>query len=125
LAWSRALRLAARRSTKSICRLIILLHIIIRHNLTFALIQIKLAVDFLLPGAKLPQAFFMLKGTVKLLPVIGKRFFHMLTSGFLFLSVSVKAAERIFNQGNRSPYYQSPFNCWEHFLVFLETRKLH
>src|SRR5437660_12875082 len=26
--------------------------------------------------------------------------------------------KRNFNQGNRSPYYQFPFNCWEHVLVF-------
>ena len=26
--------------------------------------------------------------------------------------------KRAFNGGNRSPYYQSPFNCWEHILVF-------
>ena len=26
--------------------------------------------------------------------------------------------KRNFNQGNRSPYYQFPFNCWEHCLVF-------
>jgi DNA modification methylase len=26
--------------------------------------------------------------------------------------------KRNFNQGNRSPYYQFPFNCWEHTLVF-------
>ena len=26
--------------------------------------------------------------------------------------------KRAFNGGNRSPYYQSPFNCWEHTLVF-------
>jgi DNA modification methylase len=26
--------------------------------------------------------------------------------------------KRNFNQGNRSPYYQYPFNCWEHVLVF-------
>ncbi len=26
--------------------------------------------------------------------------------------------KRNFNQGNRSPYYQAPFNCWEHILVF-------
>ncbi len=26
--------------------------------------------------------------------------------------------KRNFNQGNRSPYYQAPFNCWEHLLVF-------
>lgn len=26
--------------------------------------------------------------------------------------------KRNFNQGNRSPYYQLPFNCWEHVLVF-------
>lgn len=25
---------------------------------------------------------------------------------------------RSFNQGNESPYYQSPLNCWEHILVF-------
>ncbi len=25
---------------------------------------------------------------------------------------------RNFNQGNYSPYYQSPLNCWEHILVF-------
>jgi DNA modification methylase len=25
--------------------------------------------------------------------------------------------KRNFNQGNRSPYYQFPFNCWEHVLV--------
>ena len=30
--------------------------------------------------------------------------------------------KRAFNGGNRSPYYQSPFNCWEHILVF---GKLH
>lgn len=26
--------------------------------------------------------------------------------------------KRNYNQGNRSPYYQLPFNCWEHILVF-------
>jgi len=26
--------------------------------------------------------------------------------------------KRNFNQGNHSPYYQFPFNCWEHILVF-------
>lgn len=26
--------------------------------------------------------------------------------------------KRNFNQGNRSPYYQFPFNCWEHILIF-------
>jgi DNA modification methylase len=26
--------------------------------------------------------------------------------------------KRNFNQGNKSPYYQFPFNCWEHTLVF-------
>jgi DNA modification methylase len=26
--------------------------------------------------------------------------------------------KRNFNQGNRSPYYQFPFNCWEHVLIF-------
>ena len=25
---------------------------------------------------------------------------------------------RNFNQGNQSPYYQAPFNCWEYVLVF-------
>jgi len=26
--------------------------------------------------------------------------------------------KRNYNQGNRSPYYQAPLNCWEHCLVF-------
>jgi DNA modification methylase len=26
--------------------------------------------------------------------------------------------KRNFNQGNHSPYYQAPFNCWEHIFVF-------
>jgi DNA modification methylase len=26
--------------------------------------------------------------------------------------------KRNFNQGNHSPYYQAPFNCWEHVFVF-------
>lgn len=26
--------------------------------------------------------------------------------------------KRNFNQGNHSPYYQAPFNCWEHIYVF-------
>src|SRR5690606_33006292 len=26
--------------------------------------------------------------------------------------------KRGFNGGNFSPYYQSPFNCWEHIIVF-------
>ena len=26
--------------------------------------------------------------------------------------------KRAFNGGNLSPYYQSPFNCWEHIIVF-------
>ncbi|MFM7367916.1 MAG: hypothetical protein ACKO2Z_08975, partial [Sphaerospermopsis kisseleviana] len=25
---------------------------------------------------------------------------------------------RNFNQGNYSPYYQAPLNCWEHILIF-------
>jgi hypothetical protein len=36
---------------KSISRRIILLHIIIRHHLRIALVQVKLAIDFLLPDA--------------------------------------------------------------------------
>ena len=30
--------------------------------------------------------------------------------------------KRNFNQGNQSPYYQAPFNCWEHILVFSKGR---
>ena len=26
--------------------------------------------------------------------------------------------KRNFNQGNLSPYYQTPFNCWEHIFIF-------
>ncbi len=29
--------------------------------------------------------------------------------------------KRNFNQGNCSPYYQLPFNCWEHVLIFRKT----
>lgn len=29
--------------------------------------------------------------------------------------------KRNYNQGNRSPYYQLPFNCWEHVFVFSKT----
>lgn len=28
--------------------------------------------------------------------------------------------KRGFNSGNFSPYYQAPFNCWEHVLIFLK-----
>jgi DNA modification methylase len=28
--------------------------------------------------------------------------------------------KRAFNAGNFSPYYQAPFNCWEHILVFFK-----
>lgn len=38
----------------------------------------------------------MLEGTDKLLPIIGECLFHKFTSGFLFFSIAVKAAERIF-----------------------------
>ena len=31
--------------------------------------------------------------------------------------------KRNFNQGNESPYYQLPFNCWEHCLVFRRPGK--
>jgi len=87
---------------KSSGRLIILLHIIIRYNLRVALIQVKLAVDFLLPGTKLAQAFFMLKGGVKLLFVIGKLLFHAFTSGLFFFGIAVKVADRIFDAGYRT-----------------------
>lgn len=30
--------------------------------------------------------------------------------------------KRGFNAGNFSPYYQSPFNCWEHVLIFRKPR---
>ncbi|MGH7131669.1 MAG: DNA-methyltransferase [Phycisphaerales bacterium] len=30
--------------------------------------------------------------------------------------------KRNFNQGNASPYYQAPFNCWEHILVFAKGK---
>ena len=30
--------------------------------------------------------------------------------------------KRAFNGGNQSPYYQSPFNCWEHILVFMKPQ---
>lgn len=62
-----------------------LLHIIIRHNLAIALIQVKLAVDLLLLNTNLAKTFLMLKGTVKLHPVIGERLFHAFTFRFLFL----------------------------------------
>ena len=26
--------------------------------------------------------------------------------------------KRNYNQGNRSPYYQAPLNCWEHCFLF-------
>jgi len=87
---------------KSAFRLITLLHIIIRHHLHIAFIQIKLAVGFLLPCAKLAQAVFMLKGAVKLLFVIGKRLFHAFASGFLVLGIAVKVLERIFNASYRA-----------------------
>lgn len=29
--------------------------------------------------------------------------------------------KRGFNAGNFSPYYQAPFNCWEHILVFIKA----
>ncbi len=32
--------------------------------------------------------------------------------------------KRAFNAGNFSPYYQSPFNCWEHVLVFRKPLKI-
>ena len=31
--------------------------------------------------------------------------------------------KRAFNGGNFSPYYQSPFNCWEHILIFGKFKK--
>lgn len=31
--------------------------------------------------------------------------------------------KRNFNQGNNSPYYQLPFNCWEHILLFRKPDK--
>jgi DNA modification methylase len=30
--------------------------------------------------------------------------------------------KRAFNNGNFSPYYQAPFNCWEHILIFTKGR---
>lgn len=33
--------------------------------------------------------------------------------------------KRNFNQGNRSPYYQFPFNCWEHVFVFRKPGPSH
>lgn len=33
--------------------------------------------------------------------------------------------KRGFNGGNPSPYYQSPFNCWEHILVFRKPGEWH
>ncbi len=32
--------------------------------------------------------------------------------------------KRGFNSGNFSPYYQAPFNCWEHILVFQKKNSL-
>ena len=33
--------------------------------------------------------------------------------------------KRNFNQGNRSPYYQLPLNCWEHILIFQKPGGQH
>lgn len=33
--------------------------------------------------------------------------------------------KRNFNQGNHSPYYQAPFNCWEHIFVFCKPGGSH
>jgi DNA modification methylase len=44
-------------------------------------------------------------------------------SGFLLLGNTIWhkgeiEGKRNFNQGNMSPYYQAPHNCWEHILLF-------
>src|SRR5216683_6275226 len=53
----------------------ILLLLRLVHHLALALIQVKRAIHFLLLHKKLAQPFFMLKGPVKLLPVIRERLF--------------------------------------------------
>ena len=79
---------------KTACVFIILRHIVMRHNLRIALIQVEQLVDFLLLNAKPTHAFFMLEGVVKLLPEVSKRLFHAFAFGFLFFCIAVKAAER-------------------------------
>src|SRR6266700_3088016 len=72
------------------------------YHLALALIQIKRAVHFLLLQTQLTQPFFMLKGAVKLLPVISERLFVALRFGLFFFGKSVKAAEGMFNAGYRA-----------------------
>src|SRR5712692_6025541 len=69
------------------------------HHLALALIQVKRAVHFLLLHKKLAHAFFMLKGTVKLLPIIGKRFYLSFKFCLFFFGKTIKAAQGVFNAG--------------------------
>jgi DNA modification methylase len=48
------------------------------------------------------------------------------SAGFLMLGNIVWdkgeiEGKRGFNGGNASPYYQAPFNCWEHILIFAKS----
>jgi DNA modification methylase len=50
--------------------------------------------------------------------------------GFEFVACAIwdkgdNQGNRGFNGGNRTPFYQSPFNCWEHVLVFRKPGKSH
>jgi DNA modification methylase len=55
--------------------------------------------------------------------VLGSLFMHLFDSvGFNLVGNVVWykgeiEGKRNFNQGNKSPYYQFPFNCWEHIIV--------
>lgn len=56
--------------------------------------------------------------------ILGPYIIHLFrVAGFQLIENSVWykgeiEGKRNFNQGNKSPYYQLPFNCWEHVLVF-------
>src|SRR3989442_5648392 len=72
------------------------------HHLPLTLIQVKLAVHFLLFYTKLTKAFFMLKGAVHLLPVISQCLFHACNVFFVIFGITVKPTERIVNAGDCS-----------------------
>src|SRR5712691_5740704 len=80
----------------------VLLLLRLGHHLRITLIQVKLTVHFLLLHTKFAQAFFMLKGSVKLLPVIRECLFLAFTFGLFFFGKTVKAVEGVFNTGYRA-----------------------
>src|SRR5947209_17231517 len=87
------------------------------YHLRLTFIQIKRAVYFLLLYNKLTKPCFMLKGFMKLFPVIRERLFPAFNFGLFLTRNTVKTAQGVFNTGYGAECVLCVQVCFVHVLA--------